>query len=166
MPSSCQIGWGLSVRCDPHVSPEIFSGVKVWVLAWLLQDIQRLLPRPLWCCLTCVFQVCASLKGGSSPQLQFVSLWQILCISLYFQMFHSSCYCETSPYCVSLWIASGLNKDILIVRWWYLGALKAMQYLSFTKWPVKHATQCFLPQYSTIHKSTHNSYVCSWGLLC
>ena len=56
-----------------QVSPEMFSQVQVWALAEPLKDIQRLVLKPLLCCLGCVLRVVVLLEGESSPQSEVLS---------------------------------------------------------------------------------------------
>ena len=46
----CQVGWGALLHSYFQVSPEMFDRA----LAGTLKDIQRLVPKPLLCCLGCV----------------------------------------------------------------------------------------------------------------
>ena len=49
----CQAAWEASLHSYFQVSPEKFDRVQVWALAGPLNDIQRLVPKPLLrcCCL-------------------------------------------------------------------------------------------------------------------
>ena len=57
-----------------QVSPEIFDQVQGWALAGPLEDIQRLVPKPLLRCLGYVLRVIVLLEGEPSPQAE-VLLW-------------------------------------------------------------------------------------------
>ena len=46
-----------------QVSPEMLDWVQVQALAGPLKDIQRLVPKPLLCCLGCVLRVIVLLEG-------------------------------------------------------------------------------------------------------
>ena len=46
----------------------MFDLVQVRALAGPLKDIQRLVPKPLLCCLGCVLRVIVLLEGKPSPQ--------------------------------------------------------------------------------------------------
>ena len=54
-----------------QVSPEMFDRVRA--LAGQLKDIQRLVPKPLLCCLGCVRRVVVLLEGEPSPQSEVLS---------------------------------------------------------------------------------------------
>ena len=56
-----------------QVSPEMFDRLQVQALARPLKDIQRLVPKPLLCCLGCVFRVVVLLQGEPSPQCEVLS---------------------------------------------------------------------------------------------
>ena len=47
--------------------------VQVQALAGPLKDIQRLVPKPLLCCLGCVLRVIVLLEGEPSPQSEVLS---------------------------------------------------------------------------------------------
>ena len=49
-----------------QVSPEMFHQVQVRALAGPLKDIQRLVLKPLLCCLGCVLKVVVLLEGEPS----------------------------------------------------------------------------------------------------
>ena len=51
-----------------QVSPEKLDRVQVRALAGPLKNIQRLVPKPLLCCLGCVFRVIFLLEGERWPQ--------------------------------------------------------------------------------------------------
>ena len=64
-------GWmGAFMHSYFHLSPEMFVQVQVQVLAGPLNDIQRLVPKPLPHCLGCVPRQCpvVQLEGEPSPQ--------------------------------------------------------------------------------------------------
>ena len=63
----CQVGWGVSLHRYFQVSPEMFDQVQVRVLAGLLKDIQRLVPKSLLRCLGCVLRVVVLLDDEPSP---------------------------------------------------------------------------------------------------
>jgi hypothetical protein len=69
----CQVGWGASLHSYFQVSPEKFDRVQVRALAGLLKDIQRLVPKPLLCCLGCVHSVVVLLEGEPPPQSEVLS---------------------------------------------------------------------------------------------
>ena len=56
-----------------QVSPEVFDRVQVRALAEPLKDIQRLVPKPLLCCLGCVHRVIVLLEGDPLPQPEVLS---------------------------------------------------------------------------------------------
>ena len=64
----CQIGWGVSLYSYFQVSPEMFDRVEVRALAGPLEDIQRLVPKPLLRCLGCVLR-----DVKPSPQSEVLS---------------------------------------------------------------------------------------------
>ena len=51
----------------------MFDRVQVGALAGPLKDIHKLVPKPLLCCLGCVFMVVVLLEGDSSPQSEVLS---------------------------------------------------------------------------------------------
>ena len=51
----------------------MFDWVQVRALAGPLKDIQRLVPKPLLCCLGCVLRVIVLLEGEPSPQSEILS---------------------------------------------------------------------------------------------
>ena len=51
----------------------MFNRVKVRVLAGLLKDFQRLVPKPLLRCLGCVLRVIVLLEGDPSRQSEVLS---------------------------------------------------------------------------------------------
>ena len=51
----------------------MFDRVQVQALAGPLKDIQRLVPKPLLCCLGCVVRVVVLLEGEPFPQSDFLS---------------------------------------------------------------------------------------------
>ena len=62
-------GWmGVFLHSYFHVSPEMCDRVQVWALAGPLNDIQRLVPKPLLRCLGCVLRVVVLLEGEPSPK--------------------------------------------------------------------------------------------------
>ena len=63
----CQVGWGVSLHSDFQVSPEMFDQVQLWALPGELNDIQRLVPKPLLRCLGCGIRVIVLLEGEPSP---------------------------------------------------------------------------------------------------
>ena len=69
----CQVGWGVSLHSYFQVSPEMFDRVQVRALAGPLNDIQRLIPKPLLLCLGCVLRVVVLLEGEPSPQSEVLS---------------------------------------------------------------------------------------------
>ena len=48
----------------------MFNQIQVRALAGPLKDIQRLVPKPLLCCLGCVLVVVVLLEGEPSPQYE------------------------------------------------------------------------------------------------
>ena len=56
-----------------QVSPEMFDRVQVQALAGPLNDIQRLVPKPLLHCLICVLRDVVLLEGEPSPQSEVLS---------------------------------------------------------------------------------------------
>ena len=64
----CQVGWGALLHSYFLVSPEMFDRVQVQALAGTLNDIQRLVTKPLLHCLGCVLMVIILLEGEPSPQ--------------------------------------------------------------------------------------------------
>ena len=58
----------MSLHSYFQVSPEMFNRVQVLSPAGPLKDIQRLVPKPLLCCLGCVLRVVVLLVGDPSPQ--------------------------------------------------------------------------------------------------
>ena len=80
-----------------QVSPEMYDQVQVWSLALPLNDIQRLVPKPLLPCLGCVLKVIVLLEGEHLPQSEnllqsvqdFIKDLSVLC-SLYFTSFPRS----------------------------------------------------------------------------
>lgn len=58
-----QVGWGPLVDSHVQVSPEMFDKVQVRALAGPLQNIHRVVPKPLLCCLGCVLRVIVMLEG-------------------------------------------------------------------------------------------------------
>ena len=61
-----------------QVSPEMLDRVQVCALAGPLKDIQRLVLKPLQCCLGCVLRVVVLLEGEPSPQAEVLcSLEQV-----------------------------------------------------------------------------------------
>jgi hypothetical protein len=68
-----------------QVSPEIFDQVQVWALAGPLKDIQRLLPKPVLCCLGCVHTVL--LEGKLSPQSEVLRALEQVFIEDLFVLF-------------------------------------------------------------------------------
>ena len=56
-----------------QVSPEMFDRVQVRALAGPLKDIQRLVLKPLLCCLGCVLRVIVLLKGEPLTQSEVLS---------------------------------------------------------------------------------------------
>ena len=83
----CQLGWGVSLHSYFQVSPEMFDWVQA--LAGPLQDIQRLVPKPLLRCLGCVLRVVVLLEVEPSPQSKVLSALEHVSsrISLYFAPF-------------------------------------------------------------------------------
>ena len=51
----------------------MFDQVSVPALAGPLKDIQRLVPKPLLCCLGCVLRVLVLLEGEPLPQSEVLS---------------------------------------------------------------------------------------------
>ena len=66
----CQVGLGASFHSYFQVSSLMFDWVQV---AGPLKDIQRLVPKPLLCCLGCVLRVVVRLEGEPSPQCEVLS---------------------------------------------------------------------------------------------
>ena len=64
----CQVEWGVSLHSYFQVSPEMFDQVYARTLAGPLKHIQRLVPKPLLCCLGCVLSVVVLLEGEPSSQ--------------------------------------------------------------------------------------------------
>jgi hypothetical protein len=64
----CQVGWGALQHSYFQLSPEMLDQVQIPALTGPLNDIQRLVPKPLLHCLVCVFRVVVLLKGEPSPQ--------------------------------------------------------------------------------------------------
>ena len=67
-----------SVRLMGIVAEQLFSGLSsdvrlCWALAGLLNDIQRLVPKPLLSCLGCVLSVVVLSEGSPSPQFEVLS---------------------------------------------------------------------------------------------
>ena len=84
----CQVGWGVSLHNYFQVSLEMFYHVQVPALAGSLKDIQRLVPKPLLCCLGCVFRIVVPLECEPLPQSEVLSaLEQVLIKDLYFAPF-------------------------------------------------------------------------------
>ena len=85
----CQVGWEVMLHSYFQVSPEMFDGVQVQALARPLKDIQRLVPKPLLCCLECVLMVIVLLEGEPSPQAEVQSALEQVSsrIALYFSPF-------------------------------------------------------------------------------
>jgi hypothetical protein len=50
-----------------QVSPEMFDWVQFQALAGPLKEIQRLVPKPLLHCLSCVLRAVVLLEGEPSP---------------------------------------------------------------------------------------------------
>ena len=69
----CQVGWGASLHSYFQVSPEMFDRDQVRALAGPLNDIQRLVLKPLLRCLGVVLRVVVLLEGEPSPQLEVLS---------------------------------------------------------------------------------------------
>ena len=69
----CQVGWGASLYNYCQVSPEMFDQVQGMALAGPLKVIQRLVPKPLLCCLGCVLRVVVLMEGEPSPQSEVLS---------------------------------------------------------------------------------------------
>jgi hypothetical protein len=88
----CQVGWGVSLHSYFQVSPEIFGQFQVQALAGPLNDIRRLVPKPLLRCLGCVLRVVVLLEGEPSPSLRSWALWSRFSsrISLLRLSFHRS----------------------------------------------------------------------------
>jgi hypothetical protein len=70
----CQVGWGASLHRYFQVSPEMFDQVQVQALVGPLNDIQRLVPKPVLCCLGCVLRVVVLLEGEPLPQSAVLSV--------------------------------------------------------------------------------------------
>ena len=85
----CQVGWGASLHSYFQVSPEMFDRVQVRALAGPLKYIQRLVPKPLLCCLGCVLRVVVLLEGEPSTESEVLSVLEQVSsrISLYFAPF-------------------------------------------------------------------------------
>ena len=74
----CQVGWGVSLHSHFHVSPEMFDRVQVRALDGPLEDIHRLVPKPLLRCLGCVLRVVVLLEGEPSLQSEvLIALEQV-----------------------------------------------------------------------------------------
>ena len=69
----CQVGWGALQHSYLQVFPEMFDRVQVWVFPGPLEDIQRLVPKPLLHCLGCLLRVIVLLEGEPSPQFEVLS---------------------------------------------------------------------------------------------
>jgi hypothetical protein len=69
----CQVGWGASMHSYFQVSPEMFDRVQVRTLARPLNNIQRLVPKPLLRCVGCELRVVVLLEGEHSPQFKVLS---------------------------------------------------------------------------------------------
>ena len=67
-----KVGWG-AIFSYFQASPEMFDRVQVQALAGPLKDIQRLVPKPLLCCLGCVLRVVVLLEGKPSSQSEVLS---------------------------------------------------------------------------------------------
>ena len=76
----CQVGWGALLHSYFQVSPEMFDRVQVRALAEPLKDIQRLVLKPLLCCLGCVFRVVVLLGDEPSPQSEVPSALELIFI--------------------------------------------------------------------------------------
>ena len=93
-----------SVRLDGErryfqASPEMFNRVQVRALAGKLKGIQRLVPKPLLCCLGCMLRVVVLLEGEPSPQAEVLSALEqdfIKDLSLLFFV-HLSLDLDSSP---------------------------------------------------------------------
>jgi hypothetical protein len=68
----CQVGWGVLLHSYFQVSPKMLDWVQVQALAGPLEDIQRLVPKPM-CCVGCVLRVIVLLEGEPSPQSEVLS---------------------------------------------------------------------------------------------
>ena len=77
-----QVGWEASVYSHFQISPEMLNRVQIWALAGLLEDIHRVVLKPLLCYLGCVLWVVVLLEDEPSPR----ALWSRLSsrMSLYF----------------------------------------------------------------------------------
>jgi hypothetical protein len=69
----CQVGWGALLHRNSQVCPEMFDRVQVGALAGPLENIQRLVPKPLLCCLGCVLRVVVLSEGEPSSQSEVLS---------------------------------------------------------------------------------------------
>ena len=69
----CQVGWGASLHSYFQVSPKMLDKVQVRALAGPLKEIQRLVSKPLLCCLGCVLRVVVLLEGEPSLQSEVLS---------------------------------------------------------------------------------------------
>jgi hypothetical protein len=65
----------------------MFDRVQVRALAGPLKDIQRLVPKPLLCCLGCVLGVVVRLEGEPLPQSEVLSDLEQVFTTLYFATF-------------------------------------------------------------------------------
>ena len=74
-----------------QVSPEMLDWVQIRALAGPLKDIHKLVPKPLLCCLGCVFRIVVLMEGERSPQCVILSsleqVWFSSMIFLYFVPF-------------------------------------------------------------------------------
>ena len=87
----CQVGRVASLYSYFQVSPEMFDQVQVRALAGPLKDIQRLVPKPLLCCLGCVLRFIVLLEGEPSPQSEVLStLGQVVTKDLFVLFVHIS----------------------------------------------------------------------------
>ncbi len=64
----CPVGWGPSVDSHLQVSPKMSDWFQVPVLAGPLEDVHRVVPKPLLHCLGCVCRVIVMLEGELSAQ--------------------------------------------------------------------------------------------------
>ena len=71
--SQALVGWGALLHSYFQVSSEIFDRVQVWALAVPLNDIQRLVPKPLLLSIGCVLKVVVLLEDEPSPQSEVLS---------------------------------------------------------------------------------------------
>jgi hypothetical protein len=78
-----QVGWGALLHSYIFLGfSRSLDRVQVRALAWTLKDIQRLVPKPLLCCLGCVLRVVVLLEGEPSPQSEDLSALKQNLVSL------------------------------------------------------------------------------------